>query len=89
MCPGQSLVYECITESGGVIWQEDGYTASFIPTDTKPIFLERFKFQLAASNQSMLVSTATLFAANSSDAGIEIECIEDGSTQFEVVEVAS
>ena len=89
VCPGQTIVYECITTSADVIWQENGFSAPFLPSDTDPKTLERFEFQIMSANESTIVSTATLSRASSNDSGTLIACIEDECIQNEVVQVAS
>ena len=89
VCSGKQFEYVCFADPPGVSWQENGKGVTLSYAQTGPESRERFEFEVILSNQTTLVTTATLHKAHSNDTGTRIECIDEGIIQTKFVEVAS
>ena len=89
VCPGNTLVYECVTTLGDVTWHVGGFTQSFISSElnvSKSAY--RFDFKLIETDGTILVSTASIPAARPNDTGIELKCTESVEPLTVVVTVS-
>ena len=89
VCSGETLMYRCYAVPPSMSWQENGHGVTLTYTDTVPEFVNRFKFEVTESNQTTIVTTATLLQARFNDTGTKIDCVDQGSILTKTVEVAS
>ena len=83
VCPGDTVVLTCTTDTGELIWGVDGinfyFSTSQVPV-IDPSF--PFKFILTSSQGSNLVTTATVDNVQLNDNGTVITCTDNGIPQL-------
>ena len=90
VCPGNPLVYQCITSMGKLTWQESGVTETFAIDDKGASIAStgRFHFEVVdVINESIIVSTATIPQARTNDTGIQLSCIQHVQPLTETIAV--
>ena len=88
VCPGNPLVFECVTSTRRLMWQEGGKTATFfIQHMGASGATRRFQVEVIEVNGSVIVSTATIPEVRHSDTGRELHCMERIQPLTEVVNV--
>ena len=91
VCPGDTLVFTCITDTGALIWGSDGTTqiAVFFEADqlnsTENLGIFTLSYINITGNTSF-VSTATVYNVSIEDDGTIIIC-SDGNNKIKTVEV--
>ena len=84
------MVFECVTTTGQLTWQESGVTETFTTND-KGASRTAVRFHLEVIdviNGSVIVSTATIPEVMSSDTGIQLNCIEHVQPLTEIIAVS-
>ena len=79
VCPGDRLVFTCITNSGTVIWRADNgqITELTMPTTVGSLSL------IVNKNGNMVTSTGTIESVSLSLNGRMVGCSETSFTQFD------
>ena len=85
VCPGDTVVFTCTTDTGELIWAVDGINFYFSTShDAVPAVDPSFpfKFTLTSSHGSNLVTTATVDNVQIDDNGTVIKCADNGIPQL-------
>ena len=82
-CPGDRLVFTCVTNSGTVIWRADNgdITETLIPATVGNLSI------IANKNGNMITSTGTIESVNQSMNGTMVGCSGTSFTDFDLLTI--
>ena len=84
VCPGDRLVFTCITNSGTVIWRADNGAVREI---INPVMLGSVLFKIIDKNGNVVTSTATIESVSLSLNGMMVGCSGTSFTQFDLLTI--
>ena len=79
VCPGDTLVFTCITSGGGVLWRSNGDIRILASHKNKPELINGFILTITDNTtNNTLKSTATNVSASLQLNGTVVDCSGDG-----------
>ena len=85
VCPGDTLVFTCVTDTGVLVWGIDGINHVFYEAGQSSQLLDIFTVNLINITGTTFVSTATVHNARIENNGTIITC-SDNNNQMKTLE---
>ena len=86
-CPGDRLVFTCITNSGTVVWRADNGDITQLLTPSRSTIAGSLLLIITDENNTTVTSTATIESISLSLNGKMVGCSGTSLTQFDLLAI--